>query len=508
MKRLPFAIPRQHLFFTLIVVLLTMLGAVTAPSHADEGLQPAATRVLLSTPQPLAGFRGKGDQRDADLYPALAFDATNQRYLAVWQSVYNAGSRNDGFDIYGIFLDASGKASGAPFRISDRNSAARSSRPVVVAGENEFVVAWTVRGSPCRLAVQRVRDATTVVDQLLLPGETSHQHSPTLVYHAQRQRFVLAYVAGDDYLPAKLFGTISADCGDSATSASQIKMAEFHFNNGQATVDVQLVTSEARGGAFRPSLDYSSALNQYLVAWEDRRAAAGNLHLFDIYGQRIDTDLTAAGNNFVLGLGGNYMNSDDSATWTPRPVVVAGQANFLAAWYKPEFSNDDAFWTLQGALVPTTGLTLTTFTIAQISFAQPPQGNAPTGFLTGLYNLTDQEFLLVLSSHTESLWGYFSTVRVQRIDRNGQLLKLDGALQPAPGVGAIIDSAIDDQISVAGAANAIVGANTGYLIAYGRHAPNQHAQDFDLWSTQLLQNHLTPTPVPKLYLPVVAKPRR
>ncbi|MCB9156738.1 MAG: hypothetical protein H6645_06450 [Caldilineaceae bacterium] len=450
----------------------------------------------MGTPVALAGFGGKGDQRDADLYPALAYDEQNSRYLLVWQTTVNAGSRNDGFDVYGLFLAADGNPLSEPFRISDRNTAARSDRAAVAVGPNGFVVAWTQRGAPCRLLVQTVTDTSGVADNVLQLGGTLHQHSPQLVYNAQRDRFVIAYVDGDDYLPPTLFAASVADCGDNLNSASQIKAAEFHFENGEPLVDTQLTLSEALGGGFRPAMAYSSSLNRYLAAWEDRRAAGGEANFFAMYAQLLDGDLTATGNNIKLSNGSYYISTDSSATWTPRPIVMASATNFLTAWYERESTNDVAIWDITARLIGDTGAPQSAFQVAQMTYAQAPAGNAPTGFLSGAFNSITGEYLIGISSHTESLWGYLSSARVQRITTAGELLRLDGSSQTAAGVGQLIDLDLDDQISIVLAANEKFGLHTGYFATYGKHAPGQHSQDFNIWGGTILQGNVTPTSTP------------
>ncbi|HRW06874.1 MAG TPA: hypothetical protein P5121_17350 [Caldilineaceae bacterium] len=485
--------------FTVAAALTLFLVAATGSVGNGQHLSLDAAPAVMGSPQALAGFRGQGDQRDADLYPTVAFDAVNQRYLAVWQSVRNANSRSDGFDLYGIFLSQHGTPIGSPFRISDRNDVARSSPPTVVAANGSFVVAWTRRGSPCRLSVQQVFNSAARADLLIETNETAHQHSPSLVYHPTTNRYVVAYVAGDDYLPMKLFGTSSADCGDSAGSSSTVNLLTFHFADGLPVTDEELTVSTGSGAALRPALAYNGALRHFFVAWEDRRNAAGDQWHFDVYGQSVSQALKRVGNNFQLDSGGRYLNHDDSATWTPRPSVAAGNKRFLASWYHKEAATDAELWSLQSALVVTDTVAVPVFTVADMTFVDPPDGNAPTGFAQSLYHPRANEYLVVLSSHTQSLFGYFSSVRVQRLTANGTLLKTDGSIQSTPGAGYVVDTALDDQLSIGAAVNPVVGTDTGYLIIYGRHAPGQHSQDFDIWRAQMLQNHLPPV----LYLPTV-----
>lgn len=473
---------RQHGLFRTAFMLAMIATAVTGMVYHVAATPLDSTPITVITPHSVAGYNGEGDERDVDLYPALAYDPVTQRYLAVWSSLHNADSGGDGFDVFGIFLDQKAQPVGTKFRISDSNTVARSSRPAVAAGNGDFVVTWTARGAPCRLYTQQVNDATTRPDRSLNVGSTVHQHSPRLVYNATRQRFVLIFVVGDDYLPPTLFGGEAADCGNNANSSSQARVAELHFVNDLPVIEFPLTISEAQGGAFRPALAYSAGMDQYLAVWEDRRSAAGEPYLFDVYGQRLDGDLTADGTNLALATGNNYVNSDTSATWTPRPAIAGNENTFLATWFEHESADNADLWRVQGQLVATNSTLHPQFQIAEITLVQPIANNAPTGFLDSVYHPSSQEFLVAMTSHIESVFGYFSSVRIQRINAAGQLLKLNGAIQDTPGIGAALDFANDDQITIAMAVN----NDTGYTMIYGKHAPGQHSQDFDVWSSRIL----------------------
>ncbi len=488
----------QHAYLQLLVIVVVSLLVETVSAPRISGSPTDVRPITIATPFRVAGYSGIGDARDIDLYPDVAYQAATQRYLVVWLSLHNASSRSDGFDVYGIFLNQSAQPIGGPFRISDANTAARSSSPSVAAGDNGFVVAWAKRGSPCRLAVQKVVDATTRPDQVLNFESNLHQHSPRIVYNVEQQRFVLAFVLGDDYLPPTLAGGDASDCGDNPTSTSQIRVVELSFVNDKPVLEFPLTVSEAQGGAFRPALAYSAALKKYLVVWEDRRGTAGEPYLFDVYAQRLDRDLTAAGTNFTLSSGNKYINSDTSATWTPRPAVAASDTNFFTTWFEREGSNNSTTWYVQGQLIAATGESPAKFKLAETTFVNPPANRAPSGFLDTVYQTAAQEFLVAISSHTESVFGYSSSIRVQRLSSTGQLLKLDGNAQSTSDTGSAIDYTNDDQVSVAIAANGASNGDTGYALSYGKHALNQHAQDFDIWSSGAVVAGFA-----RIYLPLI-----
>lgn len=475
-------------------LLLFLVGYGAQISIASN--PPAAT---LLPPTLIAAYRASVDERDIDTYPALAYDAASGRYLSVWLSLRHATASNAGLTVYGRFLDRNGMALSQQFPISDMDNAARSNAPTVTAGADGFVVAWTARGEQCQLSVQQVTDASAQPDQILPLTSEAHQHSPQLVYQAPRQRYVVTYIAGDDYLPPLLWGTDItdvADCGNNADSSSEVRASEFHFTNGLPTVDRTVTVSTEQGGAFRPAIAYSAGLDQYAVAWEDRRNANTDAYTFDVYAQQLTADLGLAASNLKLATA-NYQNLDNSATWTPRPTLAASETAFLATWFERTVSGSATLWSVQSRLLAPTGPPGDKFPVMRMTFAQPHDGDAPTGFLASAYMSTLQEFLVTASSHQESLAGYFSAARIQRVTTNGQLLQLDGSTRLTPGLGNRIDAANDIQFAMAVAADSSSGDNH-YLVGYSKHAPDGHSQDFDIWGAPIhfATSQVTPTPPP------------
>lgn len=112
---------------------------------------PANGAATIFPPNRVGGAVGRNDERDADIYPASAYDPVTGRYLVVWVTRRNAQSSSDSFDVYGVFLDRTGRPVGSEFRISDSNAAARNGPPAVAAGHGEFAVAWTRRGAACQI---------------------------------------------------------------------------------------------------------------------------------------------------------------------------------------------------------------------------------------------------------------------------------------------------------------------------------------------------------------------
>ncbi len=490
-----------NLWVALFATGLTVLALATGVGIAATTTNGQAK---ILSPNRVGGATGS-DERAVDIYPVVAYDPMTQHYLAVWMTLRNAQSSSAGFDVYGVFLDSTGRPFGSEFRISDNNTVARSGFPTVAAGNGEFTVAWTARGTPCRIYVQRVVDTSPRSDRVLVSA-SGHSHSPSLVYNSVRQRFALTYVEGDDYLPPTSFGVQTDDCGNNASSTSRIKALEFYFNGDEPVGGTPLIVSDGNPGAFRPRLAYSAGLNQYLAVWEDRRNAGGQAYRFDVYAQRLGSDMMITEGDISLATGGDYTNYDTSATWTPRPVVAGGDSHFLTTWFAREVQDSAVIWSLIGLLVPTGEAPGTPFVIAEMSFAQSHAGQPPTGFLSADYISNAREYMVGMTSYLESVWGYLSFALVQRIASDGQLLNLDGSPQGDPGVGSSVDYDNDDQISIAMATNPRGGAGKAdYMIVYGKHPINRPAQDFDVWGVRV---QIPAFYLESVYLPVVLKETR
>jgi len=281
----------------------------------------------------IGGGTGYGDEeRDADIYPAVAYNACDQRYLAVWLSGRNAGSSSDGLDVFGVFLDITGEPVGDEFRISDDNTVARNWLPTVTARCGEFAVAWASRESTCRVYTQRVVDSNNLDDAIIASG-SNHFHSPSLTFNSSSNKYMISFVNGDDYMPPSLFNADTDDCGNNISSTSNIQAKEYYFddeNEPVVTGAVIDITSN-NTGAFRPSVSYNDQLSKYVVVWEDRRNDNDQPARLDVYAQLMQNNLSLSGENLQIDTGYDYDNYGSSTTWTPRPSTSSGTNGFLVS---------------------------------------------------------------------------------------------------------------------------------------------------------------------------------
>jgi hypothetical protein len=162
-------------------------------------------------------------------------------------------------------------------------------------------------------------------------------------------------------------------------------------------------------------------------------------------------------------------------------------------------------WSIEGRLISSNGTAGGVFRVAEMSFAQAHAGQAPTGFLSAVYLTSAEEYLVGMTSQLETVWGYLSLARIQRLDTGGHLLTMEGTSQSTLGVGHSVDYENDDQIALGLAVNPVAGIGTAdYMAVYAKHQTDQPAQDFDIWSARIQM----PAPYLKgAYLPFVSLTR-
>ncbi|MFH1927635.1 MAG: M4 family metallopeptidase [Chloroflexota bacterium] len=443
------------------------------------------------------------DPRGVDVYPDIAYDPASERYLLVWLSARGAQSENDRFDVYGVFLDPSGAPLGDEFRISDDNNVARNGSPTLAASDGEFLVAWSALDNKCRVCAQRVTDASEKTDLILVDDLYFHTHSPSLAYNPSRQRYVLAYVKGDDYLPPTLGGADASDCGNDPQSSSSVRSIEFHFEDQDMITKAKWTLSDA-SGAFRPDITYSPLLDHYLIVWESRQEAGESPYRFDVYGRYLDGDGSLVGSSIEIDSEVDYSNDDNANSWTPRPAVAGGRDNFLATWFKKSEEGSAVVWSVTGSLLSRSEPTIGPLTIAEMTLAELAVEDAPTGFLGAAFDTAAGEYLAAWTSHRELFTGYTSRAAMQRITQDGRLLALDGSEKASPGSGYLLDSTNLDQLSLGLATNSQAGENLSeYMVVYARQATYGMEADFDIWGTRIQVVEVAPEH--RAWLPLVLK---
>jgi hypothetical protein len=466
----------------MIGLVLASLVLCCLPFQQVQGSNSSIISGTKSQPFFIGGASGNGDARDADLYPVVAYDPLSGRYLVVWMTPRHAGSSSGGFDVYGQFVSNTGQMIGGSFLISNGSAnGARSDFPVIVAGKNEFLVAWTDRGYPCQVLARSVTN-TSMSSIQVLASSGNHRHSPALEYNTARQRYTLVYADGDDYMPPKLFGAQTTDCGNNSYSSSQVNIQEFTSTGWGGVLSPVGQTLNASGsvGAFRPRVAFNG--QQYLVAWEDRRNSGGQTNLFSVYAQRLDSNGVLSGSNLVVQNNIDVTNFSTDATWTPRPFVTGGVGKSLVTWYDRQVNGTAVVWSARASFISSAGNPSTPFVVFQNTYADASPARPPSGFISVAQTSPFKEYLFGITAHIESVRGYYSLALIQRMNENGGLINFDGTPQSTPSIGISVDPNYDDQIaaSVAGYYNL---SGSQYLMVYSRHTKGRPEEDLDIYGS-------------------------
>lgn len=132
------------------------------------------------------------DAANAQYYPAVAYDSSNQRFLVVFTS-YNPATD---YDIYGQLINANGTLNGSNFVIADAGSI--QDKPVVSydSANQRFLVTWEDNrsGSTYDIYGQLVNASGTLSGSNFVISEAEYdQLTPALAYNSNFANFVVAY---------------------------------------------------------------------------------------------------------------------------------------------------------------------------------------------------------------------------------------------------------------------------------------------------------------------------
>ncbi len=190
--------------------------------------------------------------------PQLAYNATRNEYVAVWQDF-----RSQRIDIYGQRLNADGERLGGNFVVS--TAAGNKGRCDVAYGvqRDEYLVVWgDTRSEGQDIYAQRL-DASggPVLSNFPIVAADQNELAPSVAYDAISHEYVIVWVEYNQDSDYDVYGRRVSASGVLAGSSFAIATA----------LEVQL----------RPDLVQNRASGQFLFVWQDFRAGS-----YDIYGQR------------------------------------------------------------------------------------------------------------------------------------------------------------------------------------------------------------------------------
>jgi hypothetical protein len=301
----------------LVVGVVAALLAI--PGGAGGAAPPHGARAAGGPDFQVSG--GSADEDDLD--PAVAWNATNNQYLVVWQDARDAATRGD--DIYGQRLSGTGAALGSNFRISGAWATERDWSPAVVWNQtsNEYLVAWQddrnyAADKGFDIYGQRISAAGVPVGSNFRVTDLLHSgsYAPALAWNQTNNEYLVVWHDGRSY--ASRFNDIY---GQRVSAAGVALGGNFRVSGPSALKD-----------DLNAAVAWNQANNQYLVVWGDARGPAATRGV-DIYGQRVWAGGALAGGNFRI-------SGDSAARDDTYPAIAWGQTSgqYLVVWDDWRFS--------------------------------------------------------------------------------------------------------------------------------------------------------------------------
>jgi hypothetical protein len=305
----------------------------------------AATGAEIGSDLRLSDMNFDGNPNFDALFPAVAYDSTNNQYLVVWQG--DDGSFplvDEEFEIYGQRVQADGTEVGAnDFRLSDMgpdgdaNFDALSPKVAYNSTNDECLVVWWgddnsggLLNDEAEIFGQRVQAGTGAeigsdfrLSDMGTNGLTAYgAASPAVAYNSTNNEYLVVWW-GDDVVDNEfeIFGQRL-----DGVSGTEVGTNDFRLSDMGPDGDTNY-------GATLPAVAYDRTNNEYLVVWlgDDDSAPPLNSEL-EIFGQRVQADGTEVGtNDFRL----SDMGPDGNVNYgTGLPAVAYDRADnqYLVVW--------------------------------------------------------------------------------------------------------------------------------------------------------------------------------
>jgi len=337
-------------------------------SHSTRGWD-VYSRLLRADGDPIGDYvRLSGAKADA-LYPAAARNQTDNEYFVVWQDARKSGTR--GWEIYGRRVGADGRPVGAEIRISRAAGKTDETMPAVAwsASANQYLVVWQdFRNGRWDIYGQRLGgDGTHLGGNFRIsgPGATGHEQHPAVAWnHAWGQYLVvwdddrLLYSRHTDIYGRRV-GTTGSPVGDdirisriqdasrqewpalACPSGECLVVWEDWRNAAGRSVDIYGRRvgpgGKPSGGDFRicgakaitydsaPTVAWSWTFGRYLVAWRELRNSAIGQGA-DIYGQQVSAAGERIGPDFRIS------GRTNASLYSPAMAWNDAADQFLVVW--------------------------------------------------------------------------------------------------------------------------------------------------------------------------------
>lgn len=242
--------------------------------------------------------------------PAAAYNASAGEYLVVWEDHH--WGYGDNWDIYGRRVAGNGAPLGSMFGISwdawagaDNHRLAPDVAYNSVANEYLVVIEYAYSDTDHDILARRVAaNGTLPGADLAIATSTRSQSRPSVAYNPVTNTYLVVYeelIGSDEFAYKAVYGVLVSAVGNAGTP--------FAISSGTM-------------GAAAPDVAYGQAAGQYLVVWQDRRAAPAS---YDILGQRVTAAGALTGSPILVG-------AWDADQLLPGVTYNGDAGEFLVVW--------------------------------------------------------------------------------------------------------------------------------------------------------------------------------
>jgi hypothetical protein len=221
-----------------------------------------------------------------DEAPAVAWNATDNEYLVVWERAADIWAPGRTYEIYGRRIKGDGTFTGPAFQISGLHEQGGPMDPQVAwnSVHDQYLVIWD-DGS---ILGQRVNgDGTLLGTEFLVAGadyQTTDPTRPVLVFNATREEYLAVW---------------EDSRGPAATRGDDIYGRRIAANGTLVAGEFRISGPGATWGDHYPAAVWNGSNDQYLVAWEDQRNySEWDYCCLDIYGTILEGDGSRTGGDF------------------------------------------------------------------------------------------------------------------------------------------------------------------------------------------------------------------
>jgi hypothetical protein len=248
--------------------------------------------------------------------PDVAWNATNDTFLAVWAAAPGMESTNFDYYVSGQRISNTGEMIGDPIEILKTGDILMLPRVVYNPNKNRFLVIYC-RGEEHFNIRGKILDAdgTALGEQFIVTDVPANQFHYTAAFNSRRNQFLITYNDFRDEV-SNVYGVIIDDSG--------------------AVIKPEFPLCRAEGHQVNPVVCYNPQDDTWLINWEDFRAHGNSLEslgtlevMTDIYGVLLSGDGTIMKTDIPMCADADGRNADQRF----NGIAYNSKKNeFLASW--------------------------------------------------------------------------------------------------------------------------------------------------------------------------------